>query len=368
MKITQKLLGLLHRVFDKDPYAFTALRVDYDGGMVWTIADATLTTAVSGGSGSNLSIDLSQYTVGELANYIGQQPGYSVSAVDRSALSLLSARILVDGSGDTSASNGNLIQGYTNVLWSYIDANANELELARTQIGEMLKQMSTTTASDDWLDNLGTVYGVPRIQGELDTSYGPRIIAEVLRPKSNNVAIENAISYYTGQTTTVTDVTLYGPTFPLYNGQITRNSAWDYAASAKPLYGLFDVQYGYDLLNGGDVTTFKTTIATIVNRLRAAGTHMRSLSLQGSNIGDTLTAPTDGGNLAFAAATVIVDTLTRPTDTFAVASVLAGFADLLTAPTDANSITITYNYAYNSVRRYNGKIFRVGGTVAVESL
>lgn len=46
-----------------------------------TVAAKTLTTAVSGGSGSNLSVALKQYkTIGALAAFINTQPGYTASA------------------------------------------------------------------------------------------------------------------------------------------------------------------------------------------------------------------------------------------------------------------------------------------------
>jgi hypothetical protein len=366
MKFTKKLLGYLHKVFDKDPHEFLAMRLQYQGGMTWRVADGFLYTTVSGGPGQSLSIDLSQYSLAQLVAFLSTQSGYSVLYADRSNLSTLNARVLMDGSNDISLSNGDHLYGYTNVLWSYMDAQSNELEQAQTQIGNMLQQMSTTTASGEWLDLLGAYYGVPRLQGELDSSYGPRIIAEVLRPRGNNVAIEMAIQAYTGQVSTVTDVTLYGPTSPLYNGAITRNSAHTYSATATPIYGLFDVQYGYDLINGGDVAAFTQTVKDLVNRLRDAGTHMRSLSLTGSALTDALTPPTDSVTLSVGAA--FTDALSAPADAFASSAVIAPFADTLTAPTDAESITITYNYQYNSVRHYNGVIFRQGGQTVTESL
>lgn len=369
MRLTQKLLSFLNRVFDKDPAQFLALRLHYDGGMVWQVAEGTLTTTVTGGSGQGLTVDLSQYSVAQLANFLGTQQGYSVVYVDRSELSVLSALVLIDGTNDISWSNGDHLYGYTSELWSYMEAQSSELEVAETQIGEMLKQMSTVTASNEWLDELGSYYAVPRLQGELDVQYGPRIIAEVLRPRGNNVAMEAAIKVYTGQSATVTDVTLYGSTFPLYNGAITRNSAYQYNASRVPLYGLFDVQYGYDLINGGDISAFAQTVKDLVNRLRDAGTHLRSLLLSGSMLSDSLTPPTDGGALQITISLPLSDTLTAPTESATPLSVsLATFADTLAAPTDAESITINYAYQYNSVRRYNGAIYRMGVQSVNETL
>jgi len=370
MRLTQKLLGFLHRVFDKDPHKFLAFRLQYAGGMTWQVEDGFLYTTVVGDQSHNLTIDLSQYTVKQLVSYLAAQPGYSIPYADGSQNALLSARVLIDGASSILVSNGDHVYGYTNVLWSYIDAQANELEQAETQIGEMLKQMSTPTASAEWLDELGGYYNVPRLTGETDSSYGPRIIAEVLRPRSNNVALEAAISAYTGQPTTVSDVIEYGPTFPLYNGAIQRTGAYHYNASARPIYGLFDVGYAYDLLNGGDLTQFAQTVIGIIERYRAAGTHLRQLALllNGSGLTDTLTAPTDGFS-TIAVSSLFTDTLTTPTDNaFGMTATIGGFSDSLTAPTDAESITIAYAYKYNSVRYYNSQIYRLGGQTVTESL
>lgn len=371
MILTQKLLSFIHRVFDKDPVQFLALRIQYNGGLIWLVNDGVLTTTVTGGSGHNLSINLSQYTISQLANFIGVQPGYSIAYVDRSELSLLSSLILIDGSNDISLSNGDHLYGYQSPLWSYMESQSNELEQAETQIGNMLQQMSTPTASDIWLDELGGYYGVPRQQGELDTSYSPRIPAEVLRPRSNNVALELAISAYTGQPTTVTDVIEYGATFPLYNGAIVRNGAHLYSASAKPIYGLFDVQYAYDLLNGSDETAFAQTVIGIVNRYRAAGTHMRQLALllAGSGLSDMLTSPTDGDALTFDVSAPLADTLTAPSDALPVIPVtMSGFSDALTAPLGGAAIAVTTQYRYNSVRYYNGQIYRLGVSTWAEDI
>ena len=70
----------VNEVFNISPNV--ALTVGYEGttGSL-TINATTLTTTVTGGTGSNLSIVLSQYTtVGQLAAFINAQPGYSASA------------------------------------------------------------------------------------------------------------------------------------------------------------------------------------------------------------------------------------------------------------------------------------------------
>src|SRR3546814_8641630 len=166
MRLTQKLLSFLNRVFDKDPGRFLALRLRYDGGMTWRVEDGYRHTTVSGGSGEDLAVDLSQYRIADLIIHLAAQPGYEIAYGDQTELSVLSALTLLDASGDIDLSNGDHLYAYTSVLWSYYEANAKELQLAGAQIPEAIAQMSTKTAQGDWLDGLGGYYG------EIGTAWG----------------------------------------------------------------------------------------------------------------------------------------------------------------------------------------------------
>lgn len=363
MKLTDKLLSLLHRVFDKDPAPFLALRLRYSGtGMTWKVAGARLTTVPVGGAGAPLSVDLTQYTLGELVNHLASQAGYSVEYADRSELSLMGAAVLLDAAGDQNRSNGDHLYGYTNVLWSYLEANARELEAAADQIEQMRLQMSTKTASDIWLDELGGYYGVPRLQAEQDASYGRRIIAEVLRPRGNNVAIEAAIQAYTGQTTKVTDVTLNSPLAPLFNAVDKFNGAKFYNSTSAPIYGLFDVEYGYDILNGGDISSFAQVIRDLIGRLRDAGTHLRALSLTGSELNETAAGPSDNSAMSLVVGAALADTATAPGEAMSGSIAMSAMSDTVAAGTDSMSLLFTTDYRYNSIRTFNGDITYAGAS------
>lgn len=365
MKLTQKLLGFLHRVFSPDPDQFMAVQLGYDGdALTWTVADGVLTTVVTGGQGEDMQIDLTAYTIGELVDLISAQPGYSVVKATGSANRGLGARILIDGTGELSDEGNGKLYAYTNLTWAVLDAFAVELQAAKTQIPLAIEQLSLSTANDEWLDELGGYYGIKRTSGELDTSYGPRIVATVLRPACNNVSIAKAISYYTGQDTTVTDVTIYGAASPLYDSEITRNGQYNYLSKVLPEFGLFDVEYGYDLLSGDDPSTFADRVKLIIESIRAAGTQMRALSLQASAITDTCTAPTETVS-AVDVAQSIVETLDAPSESDVVlVSALTGLADTADAASDAFSGTLVYDYKYNSIRYRNGAIYYTGGTYA----
>lgn len=369
MKLTNKLLSFLHRVFDKDPAPFLALRLRYAGtGMTWRIAGARLTTVPVAGSGQAIAVDLTQYTLGELVNYLASQPGYTVEYADHSELSLLGAAVLLDGTGDQAKSNGDHLYGYTNVLWSYLEASSLELDAAAAQIDQMLLQMETQTASDVWLDELGGYYGVPRLQDEVDAPYSLRIIAEVLRPRGNNVAIEAAITAYTGQVTKVIDVTLNTPLSPLYNGADTHNGVRFYNSTSSPLYGLFDVEYGYDLINGGDISSFAVIVRGLIDRLRDAGTHLRALSLKGSDLADTVSAPDDSAAMPVDAGVVFGDTVVAQSEDYASAGALAVMEDIVANGSDDLSISFGQAYQYSGIRFYNGDITHSAGSGATETV
>lgn len=364
MNLVQKLLGLLHRVFDPDPEQFLALRINYAGtSMVWTVADNTLTTSVVGGPGANLSINLVDYTFGQLLDYIAARPGYTVQSSMSSDRLSLSARTLIDGTGDPAQSNGDHLYAYASVLWVFLGAVAEQLRAAGAQIPNAIKQMTVTEASDDWIDELGGYYGVKRQQGETDASYGPRIIAEVVRPRCNNIAMEAAISLYTGQATKVTDVVIYGDSFPKYNSAITRNSAYNYQNTLTPRYGLFDVEYGYDLLGGDDVTEFTARVQGIINTLRAAGTHLRGLLLKSGAISDAFTPPTDGA-MPLVVTFPMTDSLTAPTEpAFSFNAVLGAMTDTAATGTESEFSATHFAYKYNSLRTRNSAINFAGDTL-----
>jgi hypothetical protein len=365
MKLTQKLLGLLHRVFDPDPEQFLALRIQYDGGLTWDVTDGVLTTKVVGGPGSDLTVDLLSLTLRQLISFIAAQPGYSIPGAASGNVLSLSARVLIDSSGDIALSNGDHLYAYTSLTWAFLEPAAVELKAAKAQIPQAIRQMSILTAEDAWIDELGEFYGVKRQQGENDASYGPRIIAEVVRPRANNVAMEAAISYYTGQKTKVTDVVEYGDAVPTYNSILRHDSAHTYSTEYYLRYGLFDVEYGYDLLSGDDQQEFADRVRLIIERLRAAGTHLRALSLKAGSIRDTLTPPTDGA-VNWIVRPGLIDQFAGASDDLAGRLALSTFTDALTQPEDSTVLTINFGYTYNSQRFRNSKINYQGGLTVNE--
>lgn len=101
-----------------------ALSMGYEGtsGTV-TINGTTLTTTVVGGTGGNLSIELSQFTtIGQLAAYINSQPGYSASAnaavnsTSPSALDQVTAAGIASTAGDQPGRIKNSVAAFNAAL------------------------------------------------------------------------------------------------------------------------------------------------------------------------------------------------------------------------------------------------------------
>lgn len=362
-KITQKLLSYFHKVFDKNPYPQLAFRVNFSNAdLTWSISNGilTLTPSVStptgnlldetGGtilteSGSSISTEnvaspsysfsIQNFTIGQLADFIAALPGYSVPYQDTSSFSLLSALALLDASGDTDTSNGDHVYGYTNLLWAWIESTGAKLGEANQQIANAIDQMSTTSAQDEWLDYLGGYYFVPRNQDELDANYSPRIIASVLQPRGNNIAIASAIQTIAfglqnaslsnagnlldetgGAILTEGGVSLSlesssGPkvlvidavddtSFAItYDGLISHDGShlYDAGLGVDGAWGFFDVDFSFDFSGPVSQSTYFSLILQTVESFRDAGTQLRFVIFRNNGSNTTIVSDTFIGRI-----------------------------------------------------------------------
>ena len=275
MRLTPILIGFLNRVFNKSPKQFLAFTLDYRGPMVWAIADQVLTTTVQGGAGVSLSVDLTQYTLAALVAFLAAQTGYT-STLGAGANGALSACVLIDGTNSPALPNGDLIYGYGSILWALMDAAAVELQTAEAQVAAAPLMMQTTTGQGFWLDVLGALFGVQRGIGELDPSYGPRIITQTLRPCSNNFAIAITLEASIGYPCDVIDSAADAPSLQ-YNGLINWvGDPYYFDSTADALYGVFDVfVHTGASLSATQFAAVVVKIQAILGSMRAGGTFVR---------------------------------------------------------------------------------------------
>lgn len=362
MKLTERLLGYLNRVFDKDPKPFAAMRVEGDQDWSWSVVERVLTVKHAGGT---LSYRLEDMALSELIQAWGAVPGFSVTVGDYDKVGLR-ASVLLDGGADVLGGSIAPIAGYSSLLWAFMDGWAAQLGVLQEQVAAAPGELNLVEGSGVWLDEIGSHYGVGRGLNEPDGVYGPRVVAEALRPRSNNVALEAAIKVYTGQDATVSDVESFGGTFPLHDGDIDHDGAHVHNAVAISLYGLFDVVYGFDLEQGSDITSFQGELRKLIGRLRAAGTHLRALALQSSALADSVSRATD---------TVLVDikadlsdSVTQPADAMAVMVRADPMTDVVSAPAETSVLQIPVHLLRNGKARRTGLFIHTENAILTQNI
>jgi hypothetical protein len=191
----QRLLDYPHAaVFDKDPLASLAFRLNHPMGAAWTVAEGTLSASFA--SAEPFTYDLSAMTVSELADAL-RADGFTVLSESPDAAGM-SALALVEGSGYQFESNGDHLNVFNSLLWSLFTGYAGEMRQARYQVGQALRQMIIPQAEGEWLDVWGGLYGVPRKGEQSDAAYAPRIPQEAFRKRVNAHGIELAVLDETG--------------------------------------------------------------------------------------------------------------------------------------------------------------------------
>lgn len=368
MKLTEKLLDFLHSAFDKSPRSFVALRVRHaSDAFRWQVADDVLVGWL--GDEQIFFVALAGRTIRSLIDHLSTLTQVSVVYADPSALDL-SATILIDGVGAQAENNGDCLYAYSSVLWSWLHSVGVELSAARVAVDAAVDQMSIVTADADWLDEWGGYFGVPRMDGEADVAYANRIIVEVMRARGNNKAIEQSLFERFGQASSVNDVVRWK------NATQTHNSAFNYTGIKKydavqdPLYGLFEVEIGYDLESGADLLVFASQVRAFIEQFRDAGTHLDSLRLSGSQLSDVATPPTEEGTTQPVVVQALSDdALIAPSESLAaMPAALAALGDTLTAPADGAATDVSYSTSYVGIRSYNGIVKHQGGLTVAEPL
>lgn len=362
-KNAQTYIANLDTAFDDDPVAFEAFRMGVTSGtMTWTVDGDTM-TVVSSALGT-FTGSLSTYTLqGLVTALVGA--GFVVGEYDPEQ-GALSAAVLIDGTGSVN----DPLQAYSSFIWSIGEAIGVELAAAGEASDEAIACATMMTATSVWLELWGSYFGVEKQANELDPDYARRIVVEVLRPRCNNVAIEMALEEVFLQSVGVVDVVERGPASPAHDGTILFDGTHLHNSSASVLWGLFDVVIGYDLLSGADPVSYLVIVRAIVDRLRAAGTYLRNLTLTASVVTDAAPMPVDG-DMPLSVDVPLTDSCAPPTE---VRLSLNGNVDLGADAVDpaADSLTLTIVYANNfhhdGVYLFDASKLHNSGATVVEAL
>lgn len=249
---------LYSSALDLDPEAAIALRVGHADGLLWHCEDGYLNLTVGGVALSPIALN---GNLQQLANQLSAL-GVDVKYANQELMGLASGALL-EGSGNDDSSEHDQLKVFQSNLWALLDAYSVEIDAADRQIVEGIAQLYIGTASDEILDYWCEFFGVVRNQGESDPDYRARTIAEVLRPKSNKIAIENSISEIVGDR-----VELYEPwrdLFYLSESKLDKERTFD-GQSWSP--------YLFRPIYTGNNNIDWSKVVPVIEKLRPAGVLM----------------------------------------------------------------------------------------------
>lgn len=241
-------------VFDKSAKETLAFRLRHSDGLVWSVADGVLTTAV-GASVSHFALEGRTISslIAELQNHGFEVPYFNPDMLGRAAHTLLR------GSKSQDETNGDHMVAFSSLLWCIYAAFGAELDEAEYQIEQALRQMVITQAEGDWLDVWANLYGIPRTGDETDSALQARIPDEAFALRVNGLAIEERIRKATGKT-----VEIFEPWTLMFT--------LDQSVLSGPDHVRDDVYYNYHVIQPRSRTPVDfSDVLPVVERNRAAG-------------------------------------------------------------------------------------------------
>lgn len=240
---------------DLDPDASTALRIGHPDGLTWYCEDGFLVISVGGTALAPFPLS---ETLQQLVTRL-ESAGIHVKYTNPDFLHL-SAGVLLEGGGDDQSSSSDQLKAFQSNLWTLLDAYSVEIDDADKNIVTGIAQLYIGSATGEILDYWGEFFGVARNSDELDPGYRTRMIVEVLRPKNNKVAIENAVSEIVGER-----VELYEPwrdLFYLSESKLDTERTFD---------GQFWSPYLFRPIYRGQNNIDWSKVMPVIEKLRPAG-------------------------------------------------------------------------------------------------
>jgi len=206
LDVRERLASHLYRSgLDTDSDSVPALGIDFNNVLWWK--DTTLNWSVDGRSltlypGATFErVYPLTGTLGELAAQLTAD-GFDVLSLNPDLVNL-SAGILLNPDRNKKQPAGRPIHAFQSDLWALLDAYGVEITDAEVNVEQAIQQLYLQTAESDILDFWGEFFAVTRKNGEVDDNYRARMIAEVFQPRSNAIAIQNAIKSQTGFDVTI---------------------------------------------------------------------------------------------------------------------------------------------------------------------
>jgi len=192
----ERVLARLNSVWNKSPQRVEIATITKDGATFRIVGLRCLTTDATG----TTTISLETGTVNDFLAAL-QVKGFTTVLYDGQYGTMLARGIVEQG----TAQSGESIGYHQSLLWSELKTSAWELDNQRDRIDDATKQLYLHSATGTWAEEWGDLFGTYRVAGESDATFLNRAIAEAIRPRSNNVALENIIAEAFGMICTVRD-------------------------------------------------------------------------------------------------------------------------------------------------------------------
>lgn len=247
-------------LFDHNPRALPVLTVTV--GSSWRV-DGDLFEVFGGAV--PFTCDLRAFTLGQLATALSTA-GYTATAA--LPWSAVAATVLLDGDGRFA--DDPKLYGFTTVLYRLLRTIVLAWDRLADDLDEGARQFDLRTATAAWLDWWGSIYGVPRDTLENDTRYRARILYSTVKPRTNNVALENAILAILGVAATVADVLPNGPLRARSTGVTVLDRLWSGQARPGRLWPGYGPQFTVTVPGATDDLTI-ARIRALVGKFKAAG-------------------------------------------------------------------------------------------------
>lgn len=195
----ESLLSRLNAVFNKSPQKITAFQLTSPVDAQLYIADGQLTITAVNAITPFVSVNLvdpydaiRNITIQNLYTQLQVVRGLKAQDLNVS-MGALGTHALIEGSFNLQAGVPFNVEIATSLLWAIFKPLAYVLQNAKNDVDSAVQQLDFLTSSGEFLDYWGTIFGIARYSGEPDYEYSIRLLWETIKPRLNNIAIENLL-------------------------------------------------------------------------------------------------------------------------------------------------------------------------------
>jgi len=272
MGVLTRILDFLPTYFKTDPEKVAVFTIEHSSPtalMRYSIADDMISAKSFGSFSDDFNISLAGKTIQQVVDEINAVPDYTAT-IFSGPESINAIRLVdIEKTGDPT------VYYHQNSGWALFKAIALELKEAKIAGDELLRQMGIPSATGILSNHWGSYFNIGRLTDETDAVYNQRIIDSLVRPKSNNVAMEIVLEAYYGYEIDVFDLDYLGSSSMLMNNIPTPVHNRNYPIMAANTIGkelcVFGVRFPVNTISHWNQAQFDE-LQELIYDLRAAGT------------------------------------------------------------------------------------------------